>query len=250
MKNILEKDRLKSRERIWELDFLKGIALFLMILNHIFFDLSEFFSVDVSGFEGFSSVVGKASAVIFMTVCGISATLGKRNVQNGLRLFALAMALTAATAVFDRVAGTEVCIKFGILHFLSLAMMISQGTKKLPVPVLLIASVFAFALGKYFSGIFVNTPLLFPLGLRTRLFFSGDYYPLFPNLGFVFLGNALGKILYKERKSVFKKKFRFSEVLCLPGRHTLVLYFVHQPIIILFLFLISLFPNSLHFVNI
>lgn len=248
MIDFFEKERLKSNGRIWELDFLKGVALILMILNHFFFDLSEFFAANVSAFEGFASVVGKTSAIIFMIVCGVSATIGKRNIKNGLRLFALAMVLTIVTAIFDRIAGTEICIKFGILHFLGLSMIISYFSKRLPVPILLLFAVGSFALGKYFSGIFVNTPFLFPFGLRTRLFFSGDYYPLFPNLCYVFLGNTIGKVLYNEKRSIFQKTFKAFEPFNFLGRHTLVLYFVHQPVLILILLIISLFSKDLSFV--
>ncbi len=248
LEKLFEKEKLKSHGRITELDFLKGIALILMILNHLFFDLSAFFAVDISSFESLASIVGKTSAIIFMTVCGISATIGKRNIQNGLKLLALATALSIATAVFDRVTGSEICIKFGILHFLGFAMIISYFCKKLPVPVLFLLAAVSYALGKYFLSFFVNSPFLFPLGLRTRLFFSGDYYPLFPNLCYVFLGNALGKVLYKEKKSVFKKQFKVFEPLRFLGRHTLVIYFVHQPLMLLILIIISFFLKNFNFI--
>ncbi len=235
---LLEHEQIRHRGRIAELDFLKGIALILMILNHIFFDLSQFFSADVSRFDLFASIVGKLSAVMFMTLCGVSATLGKRNVQNGLRLLFLATALSLATAVFDRVSGTEVCIKFGILHFLSFAMMLSCAVKKLPVWATGILALASYAIGKYFSTVFVDAWFLFPLGLRTRQFSSGDYYPLFPNLCFVFLGIIIGKTLYKNRKSLFKRQPGLIKPLCFLGRHTLILYFVHQPIILAVLYVV------------
>ena len=185
-----------------------------------------------------------------MTVCGISATLGKKNIQNGLKILALATALSLVTAVFDRITGSEICIKFGILHFLAFAMIISYVSKKLPFPVLILLAAASYALGKYFLSIYVNSPFLFPLGLRTVLFFSGDYYPLFPNLCYIFLGNAAGKMVYKEKNSLFKKQVRIFEPLNFLGRHTLVLYFVHQPILILVLLIISMFSKSLNFVYI
>lgn len=214
-----------------------------MILNHIFFDLSQFFFVDVSRFEFFASSAGKASAVMFMTICGVSATLGKRNIQNGLRLLLLATVLSLSTAAFDRIAGTEVCIKFGILHFLSLAMMLSCAVKRLPVWATGILALASYALGKYFAAVFVDAPFLFPLGLRTREFFSGDYYPLFPNLCFVFFGIIIGKTLYKSRQSLFKRQPGSIKPLCFLGRHTLSLYFIHQPVILAVLYVISILDN-------
>lgn len=235
---LFHKNGTDTSKRIAELDILKGIALILMIINHIAFDLSEFFAVDFSAFDSFASVAGKTSAVLFMTVCGISTTIGKRNIKNGLRLLGLAMVLTLVTAVFDRIAGTEICIKFGILHFLAFAMIISCGVKKLPVPVIGGLAVACFALGKLFLSILVDFPFLYPFGLRTSQFYSGDYYPLFPNLCFVFLGIIIGKTIYKTRKSLFKRQPGLIKPLCFFGRHTLILYFVHQPIILAVLYII------------
>ena len=119
--------------RIWELDFLKGIALLFMIFDHAVFDLGAFLGVKTSVLGFFEDGIGHISAAIFMTVCGISVTLGKRNIKRGVILFSLGMVLTFGTFISDRFFGTEVIIAFGILHFLGSAMVITHFIKKLPV---------------------------------------------------------------------------------------------------------------------
>lgn len=224
-------------KRIWELDFLKGIALIFMIWDHFIFDFYGFFGVDTSPLGFFEEGIGVISAMIFMTVCGISVTLGKHNIKHGMTTFSLGVALTLFTYLLDLFFDAGALIVFGILHFLGLAMIIGHFVKKLPVPVIALLCIGSYALGLYFDSITVNASFLFPFGLLSRGFYSSDYFPLFPNLAYVFFGIIIGKTLYKKRKSLLsfvpKKSF-----ICFLGRNTLLLYFAHQPVVIVIVFLI------------
>lgn len=235
MESTIQKSPLKKR--IWELDFLKGVALIFMIWDHIIFDLYGFFGFDVSSLGFFKEGIGVISSLIFMTVCGISLTLGKHNLKHGLLVFSLSLALTLFTFVFDIITDSGSLILFGILHFLGLSMIIGHFAKKLPVFVLGVFSALLFFLGFYFRTLTVSLPFLFPFGLTTSTFFSSDYFPIFPNLGYVFLGIIIGKTVYKNKKSIFNFSPKKS-LMCFLGKHTLVLYFAHQPVIYFLIFVI------------
>ncbi len=222
--------KIASKKRIWELDFLKGLALIFMVWDHIIFDLYCFFGFDVSSLGFLKEGIGVISSIIFMTVCGISLTLGKHNLKHGFIVFSLSLALTLFTFIFDKITDSNALILFGILHFLGLAMIIGHFAKKLPVFALFIFSVLSFFLGFYFRTLTVSLPFLFPFGLTTSSFYSSDYFPLFPNLGYVFLGIIIGKSIYKNKKSLFRFSPKKS-LMCFLGKHTLVLYFAHQPFI-------------------
>lgn len=224
--------------RIPELDFLKGIALIFMVWDHIVYDLYGFFGFDVSFPDFFKEGIGAISAVIFMTVCGVSVTLGRHNIKHGIQVFSLGMALTLFTFIFDKITGEESIILFGILHFLGLAMIIGHFVKKLPVPVVALLAMCAFAVGAYFEKITVSAPFLFPLGLMTDSFYSSDYFPLLPNIGYVFIGVIIGRLIYKNKKSLLNFRPKKS-ILCFLGRHTLVLYFAHQPVVFGVIFIVS-----------
>lgn len=228
-----------DKKRIWELDLLKGLAFLFMAWDHTVFDLSDFFGVDVSALGVFKEGIGYVSAGIFMTVCGISVTLGKRNLKHGSIVFGLGMALTLGTWIAQLVSGMQIIICFGILHFLGLSMVIGHFAKKLPNTVIALFAIASAALGIWFETLTVSAPFLFPFGLCTADFYSSDFFPLFPNLAFTFAGIIIGKLLYKEkrRRIPFAPK---KSILCLMGRHTLLLYFVHQPVIIAVLYLIFL----------
>ena len=228
----------KKKNRIWELDLLKGIALIFMVWDHIVFDLDSLFGYDVSSLGFFKEGIGVISSIIFMTVCGVSITLGRHNIRHGAITFSLAMALSAFTFVFDKITDSGTIILFGILHFLGLAMILGHFLKRLPLPVLCVLGVSAYALGVFFTEKTVALPFLFPLGLVRNDFYSSDYFPLFPNLAYIIAGIIIGRTVYKKKKSLFHFEPRKS-LLCFLGRHTLLLYFVHQPLIYGILMIIS-----------
>jgi len=89
-------------------------------------------------------------------------------------------------------------------------------------------------LGHWFYGLTVTQSWLFPIGLLDPYFTSSDYFPLFPHLGWFLLGASLGKLLYKEKRTLLPWKgadslpirfFRFC------GRHSLWIYLIHQPVL-------------------
>ncbi len=200
----MNENELAKKSRIWELDFLKGIALIFMVWDHFVYDLYGFFGFDTSGFGFFEEGIGRISAFLFMVLCGVSLTLGKHNLKRGAIVFSLGLALTLFTFIFDKITNSESLILFGILHFLGLAMIIGHFLKKLPLPLLAVLCIVCFGLGVYFESITVKLPFLFPFGLMTGSFYSSDYFPLFPNLAYVILGIILGKTVYKNKKSLFK----------------------------------------------
>ena len=65
-------------------------------------------------------------------------------------------------------------------------------------------------------------------------FYSADFFPLLPNVGWFLLGAVLGRVLYKEKKTLFPKvpaeafPIRF---LSWCGRQSLFIYLLHQPVL-------------------
>jgi len=74
--------------------------------------------------------------------------------------------------------------------------------------------------------------------------FTVDYFPIFPWFGLCLVGIATGHWLYKENKRRFSipdlSKYKPVSAFSWLGKHSLVIYLVHQPIIagVLFLFVI------------
>ena len=69
---------------------------------------------------------------------------------------------------------------------------------------------------------------------------TADWMPLFPYICGFFGGAALSKTVYKEKKSIFPRRFEFERPFCFVGRNTLLIYFTHEPLIIVIFYGISM----------
>lgn len=223
----------KNKERIWELDLIRGIALVLMIYFHVVYDLKEIFHQSVSYQSGINYYLGKVSGSLFIFAAGLSSSLAKSNTKRALKLLAIALAITAATHLYD----PQIGIKFGILHFLGLSILAAPLFLKLNKFYLLLLGTAVIILSPYLSAVRVNNDLLFVFGLTTNSFVSSDFYPLFPWFGVFLYGLSAGKGLYRNKKSLIALKPR-ENLLTLAGRHTLLIYLLHQPLILVILNLI------------
>jgi len=221
-----------KKTRIWEIDFLRGIALILMIYFHIVFDLNEIFGYNVSYSTGFNYYAGKAAGILFIFVAGISSALTEGNIGRALKILGLAVLITLATYLYDR----ELVITFGILHFLGVCILLAPVLRRLPAALLLAAGVGVVYLGRLLSGITVTHDALFFLGLSTNAFVSSDYYPLIPWFGVFLFGLAAGKTFYSQKTSLWPEPslpfLSHDNLIGKAGRKTLLIYILHQPCII------------------
>ena len=223
-----------SRARIWELDALRGAAILGVVFIHLLYDLQTVWGMAVLQ-GGVLGAVRDYGGTVFVVLSGLCATLGSRSLRRGAAVFAAGMAVTGVTAAMVRLglAPGQVLIRFGVLHLLGTCMLLWPLLRPLPWWGLAVCGGAVIAAGAWFSGLTVQTPWLFPLGLCRGDFYSGDYFPLFPYLGWFLLGGALGKTLYREKQSLLPRTWQVAPVrfLCLCGRKSLSIYLLHQPVL-------------------
>jgi len=208
-----------------------------MVGYHILFDLGEFSGV--KRFLGFSTDLGSAAwtaaqyffAGLFVILSGISSTLSRNNVRRGLKLLAVSLAVSAATFVFD----PSSAVYFGILQCLAISMLIYGAAFEKAGPVGCGAwGLLVFGLGAVLpvlkKGLAVRSDWLLPLGIPGSSFSSFDYFPLIPWLGIFLIGSALGKSVYASRRSLLPWLLP-ETFINTAGRHSLLIYIVHQPVI-------------------
>jgi uncharacterized membrane protein len=230
LKNIDGLNRIPVQNRIWELDFLRGIALILMIYFHIIYDLKEMYGVKVNYEGNVNALIGKVAVIMFLLISGICSSFCRNNLKRGLKVLAASLVVSIASYVYN----PGLVIIFGILQLIGTSMIVSHFFKHINKYLLLVFGTLLLIAGNFTDSINLSHNYLLVFGLKSSSFVSFDYYPLIPWLGIFIFGMALGKELYSIRKSLVKKGPAFR-LISTAGRHTLPIYFVHQPLIMLLL---------------
>jgi len=112
---------------------------------------------------------------------------------------------------------------------------------------LLLGIVF-IALGIYVKNLTVSFPWFLWLGLTPARFYSIDYFPLLPWFGVVLIGVFFGNSLYPHYTRNFYlhdlSKFAVIRFLTFLGRHSLLIYLIHQPVLIASLYLTGIVDGN------
>lgn len=224
------------KQRIWELDAFRGFCILGMVIIHFIFDLTALYRMIEWDAPALFSFVQNWGGVLFLLLSGACATLGSRSFHRGLLVYGCGLLCTAVTAGMYVLgfADESIVIRFGVLHCLGLCMILWSLLKKLPTWALALLGTALAVTGLLIRGTVVGVTWLYPLGLTSPTFFSSDYFPLLPHLGFFLLGSVLGRTLYRNRQSLLpgvdpkKPVLRF---LCFCGRQSLPIYMLHQPVL-------------------
>ncbi|OEH85089.1 hypothetical protein BHU72_05625 [Desulfuribacillus stibiiarsenatis] len=218
----------RELNRIWEIDVLRALAICLMVIYHTVYDLNVFVNVAIDYTSTFWFWEGKIAALIFIFVSGISSGLSSRNiVYTGLKILIFAMVITVVTYL---VLGDEY-IRYGILHFLGTCMVLFPLLKRFDVWGLTVIAIVIFVMFLAFREMLVDTFWFLPIGIAYAGFRSVDFYPLFPYLSVYICGVISYKLYYYKKKSLFSYSYSNPFVQKI-SKHSLLIYIVHQPIII------------------
>lgn len=234
-----------SGERYREIDVARGIAVVTMILFHSAFDLNFFgvLPLDVSG--GFLRMLAYLTASTFIFLVGVSFTISYarasqrlagrdltlKYVRRGLTIFGYGLVITAVTWLFL----PSVYVVFGILHFIGIAIVLAPLFARFDAEKLILASIACIIAGYVTNAVPGPWPLLW-LGIHPESFTSLDYVPLLPWFGLVLVGMACGHLFYPDGRRGFALPVAepaFARPLEFLGRHSLFIYFLHQPVILL-----------------
>lgn len=239
-------------ERYPEIDIARGIAVVMMVIFHIAFDLSF---LGIAGIPVSSlpwRAFAMATAALFLLLVGISLSISAgyaktrlsrsdfilKYLKRGAGIFAIGIGISIVTWIILPGA----FIVFGILHLIGLSIALSPlytgyswQNLLAGLAMILVSPVVAAMRGDGW---------LVWLGIHPPAFYSIDYTPVFPWLGVVLIGVGLGAILYPRaaRRWDHEVPTLPSSPLRFLGRHSLAIYLVHQPIILGILFIT--FPDA------
>lgn len=239
--------------RFWEIDCLRGLAVVLMLAYHFLYDLDFFGLDDIELRSGTFFYMGRGAAFLFILISGTALSISRsrdlesrisgkltenfsKYLRRGLRLFSMGLIITGITWIFF----PGQYILFGILHFFGLSAVIAYPFLKYEEKNLLFGLFFGI-IGLYLKDRTFGFSALLWLGLRPEGFVTLDYFPLFPWFGVLLTGIFLGNSLYKSGNRQFKipkaDKFLLQKPFSWIGKHSLSIYFIHQPLFLGILFL-------------
>ncbi len=226
-----------SSSRYLLVDVLRGLAIVLMIVYHFTFDLNYFHQVRVDFYNdpfwlGFRALI----VSLFLGLVGVSLYLATRrglDRRRYLRRLGMVAGCAALVSLGSYLVFPRSMIYFGILHFIAVASVLALPMVRFHW-LNLVLGLALLALGLGVQHPLFDHPALHWVGLMTHKPITEDYVPLLPWLGVVLLGIFAGRLLYREPLPAVARwhsEHPLPRLLALGGRHSLLIYMVHQPLL-------------------
>lgn len=236
------------------IDALRGFALVNMVAFHLMYDIFNIFSAETGwNSEPLTIIWERFICCSFIILSGVSFNFSHHPFKKGIILNACGFLITIVTVLFI----PSQAVRFGILNFLGCAMMLSYPLKayleNIKPAVGAVFSLLLFALlygipegyvGFFGLELFKLPEFLYGIkalafiGFPSIDFHSTDYFPIIPWI-FLFLAGYFAWRVIKNRNAdrFFRRKIPFFDFI---GRHTLIIYILHQPIIMGILEILSI----------
>jgi uncharacterized membrane protein len=226
--------------RIAPVDLMRGVALIAMTTFHFAWDLGMFGVIDPAVmFQPGPRWYARCIAGTFLFLVGFSLYLAHRK-KIDWRGFLVRLAQVGGAAAVISVATffatPDAFIFFGILHSIALASLIGLLFLRLPWWATGAAGLFVLLARPLLRTPLLDDPFWWWSGLSAITPVSNDYVPVFPFFGMVLLGIAAaqlsrhrGWLVYLALPQLNQPAARFLRFI---GRHSLVYYLLHQPVMI------------------
>jgi uncharacterized membrane protein len=224
------------------LDALRGAAILAMVAYHFSFDL-HYFGFTHWDFYRDPFWLNARTLILssFLLIAGISLALAQRGSPSPSRFWRhiarialCAMAVSAASYLLF----PESWIWFGVLHAIAVSLVLARPLVRRPALALAIGAAMIVAGNLYSNAMFDNRALGW-LGFMTAKPRTEDYVPLFPWTGVLLVGVAAGHALLRAHMRPIAFAARWPRGMAWLGRRSLLIYMVHQPLLLGALFLIS-----------
>ncbi len=228
--------------RLLAVDLARTSALFGMVVFHLVRDL-EIFGMVPQGttLTGGWAIFARLIAGTFIFLSGVSLVLAhgeKFRTEAWLRrtstVFVAAFLVSAATFI----AFPEQFVFFGILHAIAFFALLGPGLLRLPAWCLAAGAVGVLAVSSQFGRVVFDAVYLAWTGLGATVPASLDFIPVFPWLATYLLGMAAARMLPRDMLAIIPPTSAWK-LLAAPGRHSLAIYLIHQPVLFAILWIVS-----------
>jgi len=232
------------RPRFAIVDILRGLALLGMVIYHLFWDLAflRFFPVDV-GYDPGWVAFARSLLTTFLLLVGVGLVLAH---GNGIRwpafwrrlglLVAAALAITVVTVL----AFPESYVFFGILHAIALFSLLALPFLRAPLWLVIATAAIVTVLPMVYADPLYDERIWSWIGLWVVPPPANDLVGVFPWFGIVLVGVILARMVLASplaaRLAAIKADNPLTKAFATAGRWSLVIYLLHQPILLAVLF--------------
>lgn len=239
--------------RITLIDTLRGVALLAMASYHFTWDLEFFGYLDPgTATQGWWKIYARSIASSFLFLAGVSLVLAHYpsiRWDAFWKRFGMVAGAAAAISIATLIALPNEWIFFGILHSIAVASLIGlafvrmspfvSGSAVALLVILLIVDSW-IAPGSFRSELF-DPRYLSWTGLFQHAPRSNDFVPLFPWLAALLGGIAVTRVAMQRNwltpLSLVQTR---PNLVSRAGRHSLVIYLLHQPVLITIVYIMSM----------
>jgi uncharacterized membrane protein len=237
--------RSASTTRYPLVDTLRGVAIVLMIAYHFSFDLNYYRVLNID-FNHAPFWLGARVFIVslFLGLVGVSlhlATARGLNTRRYLRRLLLLLVCAGLVSLASYQMFPLTFIYFGILHFIAAASVLGLVFTRLYWTNLLLGGA-VIAAGLLYHDAAFDSRLLGSIGFMTYKPLTEDYVPLAPWFGVVLIGMFLGRSVFARTPAPAWVRWHsahpLARLLAFGGRHSLLIYMLHQPVLLGVLYLI------------
>jgi uncharacterized membrane protein len=225
-------------DRLIALDLARSAALAGMVAYHLTYDLEAFgWLAPGTAFTGWFWWHARLVAGSFLFLAGVSLWMahgrGFRPRAFLRRLAVLALA-AGAISLATRVALPEAFIFYGILHSIAVASVAGLALLRLPIPAGAALTALTLALPWLWSSPAFDGRALAWTGLFQTMPRTVDFQPFFPWAAALMAGVIAARLAERAGALAALRGLDgpILRRLAWPGRHSLAVYLIHQPILI------------------
>jgi len=229
-----------SHPRFAIVDIARGVAIIAMVAYHLCWDLSyfRFIAADV-GYDPQWVLIARSILAVFLFLVGVGLVLGhgrairwQRFWRRWLFVVAGALAITVATYIVF----PQSFVYFGVLHAIALFSLMGLAFVRTPLWLPVAVAAVIIALPFFHSDPLFNEKAWSWLGFWQVPPPTNDLVPVFPWFGAVLAGIVATRLVLATglaaRLAAIAPAGRLPRLLALLGRWSLLIYLLHQPILL------------------
>lgn len=266
-----------KRQRIWEVDFVRGLMILFVVWDHFMWDIGYFETYKTGFFNwlfhlseiyygryGIRQIAQPVFVTMFVFTSGVSCSFSRSNGKRAIKMMIFALLLTAVTYAISSIVNDNLTMRFNVIHVIALSTALwtviefcwskcIKNWQKNIFGVVMLAVVLASIIVGGYSNFkpwdsdnklfyFLVDHVSFKNNQPTDFYYftGGDYLPFLPDFGWFLVGAFLGRVIYKEKKSIFPSvNPKFVSPITFCGRYSLWVYFGSQVFVFSFIYLFS-----------